>query len=827
MTDETGSGALVFGTAPAITLGNSTGLPISTGVSGLGSGVAAALAAPSSANLATAVTDETGSGALVFGTAPTITLGNGTGLPVSTGISGLGSGVATWLATPSSANLASAVTGETGSGAVVFGTSPTLATPTITSGTGSLIDLTDLSIADTTTPANSLHIKSDSGLTADRNIYIYRDDSVTDRWISLDGGDFGISGGNITLVTTGAGSTVTLPDSGTLVSTTGTQTLSGKTIDDVVLTHTTTLRNTAALSLPQPQLKFSEDPDTGTDTVAIQAPASVATSYTLTLPADDGGVNDVLTSNGSGVLSWTASGGFSNPMDSAGDLIYGGALGVATKLDNGSAGQILIANGAAAPVWTTLLPMANGGTNKAATAVNGGIVWSDADSMEITAAGTSQDWVLSGGAGTPTMSSTTTTAKMIDGSADAVQLTVQAHSTNTNNVFVVENSSGTDQFSVSNAAGATLTNDFTLQIAGAAQGKIFLYEGSDNGSNFISFSSPAGLSSNPTFTLPGTNGTTDYFLRTNGSGVTSWQQVSMTASVTGTLPLANGGTNGTDAAVNGGIVWSNATQHKITAAGTASDWVLSGGAGTPTMSSTTTTAKMIDMSADGVGLTIQANAAYTGEFFTLENSSGTNQFSVAANGILTTTNAASFGGPVSTNVIAVTTASDNTSSIVQQEASVNGSDHLLQMSFSGDLDATGGEFLEFFDGGARIGHIAADSTSSVAYTTTSDARQKTDVEPYPNGLADVMDMRPVKFRWKEEDGSGGQESRGFIAQEMQTVFPWAVSGTDNGEPITKDNPPMGMDYGRITPALVAALQELKAQHDALTKEFQAYKAAHP
>ena len=48
-----------------------------------------------------------------------------------TALSGLGTGVATWLATPSSANLAAAVTGETGSGALVFGTSPTLASPVI------------------------------------------------------------------------------------------------------------------------------------------------------------------------------------------------------------------------------------------------------------------------------------------------------------------------------------------------------------------------------------------------------------------------------------------------------------------------------------------------------------------------------------------------------------------------------------------------------------------------------------------------------------------------------------------------------------------------
>lgn len=49
-------------------------------------------------------------------------------------ITGLGSGVATFLATPSSANLAAAVTGETGSGALVFGTAPTIGDATFTNG---------------------------------------------------------------------------------------------------------------------------------------------------------------------------------------------------------------------------------------------------------------------------------------------------------------------------------------------------------------------------------------------------------------------------------------------------------------------------------------------------------------------------------------------------------------------------------------------------------------------------------------------------------------------------------------------------------------------
>jgi hypothetical protein len=64
-----------------------------------------------------------------LGTPSSGTLSSCSGLPVSTGISGLGSGVATFLATPSSANLAAALTDETGTGANVFATSPTLVTP--------------------------------------------------------------------------------------------------------------------------------------------------------------------------------------------------------------------------------------------------------------------------------------------------------------------------------------------------------------------------------------------------------------------------------------------------------------------------------------------------------------------------------------------------------------------------------------------------------------------------------------------------------------------------------------------------------------------------
>jgi hypothetical protein len=113
------------------------------------------------------------------------------------------------------------------------------------------------------------------------------------------------------------------------------------------------------------------------------------------------------------------------------------------------------------------------------------------------------------------------------------------------------------------------------------------------------------------------------------------------------------------------------------------------------------------------------------------------------------------------------------------------------------------------DNGYAVGSITSDG-SSTTYTTSSDYRLKENIEPMQNGLDRVKQLNPVKFEWKQT----GLESEGFIAHEVDKIYSECIHGEKDGERMQT------MDYGRITPLLVKAIQEQQTIIDDLKTRIE-------
>ena len=222
----------VLGTPSSGTLTSCTGLPISTGVSGLGSNVATFLATPSSANLASALTDETGSSAVVFSASPTFTGTAGfAALTASSSVAITGnatvSGVSTFTgAVGFSSNVT--ITGDL----TVNGTTTTINSTTIT------VDDKNIELGSTASPSD---VAADGGGitlkgTTDKTLNWV---DATDSWTSsenvnlLTGKTYKIAGTDVLTASAVLGKAV---PTGVIVGTTDTQTLTNKTLTSPTLT---------------------------------------------------------------------------------------------------------------------------------------------------------------------------------------------------------------------------------------------------------------------------------------------------------------------------------------------------------------------------------------------------------------------------------------------------------------------------------------------------------------------------------------------------------------------------------------------------------------
>lgn len=123
-----------------------------------------------------------------------------------------------------------------------------------------------------------------------------------------------------------------------------------------------------------------------------------------------------------------------------------------------------------------------------------------------------------------------------------------------------------------------------------------------------------------------------------------------------------------------------------------------------------------------------------------------------------------------------------------------------------------------------VGSILMNGTTGITYATSSDERFKSVLREVDEGEAieRLRAFRPVVYQWKLDhnetatvDGTpSGNEEWGLLAQEAVDVDPVAVS-IGRGEPRSSDFEPWSIDYGRLTPDLIAALQVVERRVSAL------------
>ena len=111
-----------------------------------------------------------------------------------------------------------------------------------------------------------------------------------------------------------------------------------------------------------------------------------------------------------------------------------------------------------------------------------------------------------------------------------------------------------------------------------------------------------------------------------------------------------------------------------------------------------------------------------------------------------------------------------------------------------------------------IGSINVNSSSNgVVYATSSDYRLKTDVQPMTGCIDKVKQLKPVTYKWKNNNSNG----QGFIAHELQAVIPESVTGSKDaidaqGKPVYQ-----GIDTSYLVATLTSALQEAVARIEIL------------
>ncbi|MCB0428346.1 MAG: tail fiber domain-containing protein, partial [Mangrovimonas sp.] len=111
--------------------------------------------------------------------------------------------------------------------------------------------------------------------------------------------------------------------------------------------------------------------------------------------------------------------------------------------------------------------------------------------------------------------------------------------------------------------------------------------------------------------------------------------------------------------------------------------------------------------------------------------------------------------------------------------------------------------------------------ASSTWTITSDARLKNVTGDYHKGLTEIIALKPIRYNYKNTDKRTfeqdvlNKEAYGFLAQEVQTVFPEAVGVDDDGY--------LNFNLHPILIASINAFKELNTKYEEVKSENEALK----
>ena len=126
----------------------------------------------------------------------------------------------------------------------------------------------------------------------------------------------------------------------------------------------------------------------------------------------------------------------------------------------------------------------------------------------------------------------------------------------------------------------------------------------------------------------------------------------------------------------------------------------------------------------------------------------------------------------------------------------------------------------FGKNGSEVGSISNDG-SNTAFNTSSDYRLKENEVEIPDGLERLNKLKPYRFNWKSENDEDGKPTRtvdGLFAHEVAEIIPEAVIGKKDAVDSNGKMKIQSMDYSKVVPLLIKAVQELSAKVAELEKK---------